>query len=31
MYKKRDNSPKITNAGVMEYWSNVEDENTKIL
>ncbi len=30
MYKKRVNSPKITNDGVMEYWSNVEDENTKI-
>ena len=29
MYKKRDNSPKITTDGVMGYWSNVEDENTK--
>jgi len=31
MYKKKANLPKITNDGVVEYWSNVEDENTKIL
>jgi hypothetical protein len=31
MYKKKVNLPKITNDGVVEYWSNLEDENTRIL